>query len=92
MKLKHLRHRIPISNRIVAATDIAEKKARLTNIGAKKARLCGYRTPYNGPTVKVQAPKDNFAVIFLYFGVTVEIAPLNYLIYIYLTMTMTMTI
>ena len=59
MKLKHERpssyilfcHRIPILNRIAAYSDIAEKIARLTNIGAKKARLCGYRTPYNGPTV-----------------------------------------
>ena len=30
----------------------AEKTARLTNIGAEKARLCGYLTPYNGPMAK----------------------------------------
>ena len=39
----------------LAAT--VEKTAQLMNIGAKKMRLCGYRTPYNGPTRIAAVPK-----------------------------------
>ena len=36
---------------IVTVTFIADEIARLTDIRAKNARLCGYRTPCNGPTL-----------------------------------------
>ena len=35
---------------MATVTVMADKIARLTDIRAKSARLCGYRTPYNGPT------------------------------------------
>ena len=38
---------------IATVTVMDNKIARLTDIRPKKARLCGYRTPYNGPTVEV---------------------------------------
>ena len=35
---------------IATVTVMADKIARLTDIRANNARLCGYRTPYNAPT------------------------------------------
>ena len=48
---------------IATVTVMADKVARLTDIRAKNARLCGYRTPYNTPTFMVVI----FGVISWYF-------------------------
>ena len=40
---------------------MADKIARLTDIRAKNARLCGYRTPYNGPNHQIKYSIQDFA-------------------------------
>ena len=61
--------------RIATVTVMGDKIARLTDVRAKNARLCGYRTLYNGPTIK----REKDIMTFVKFrGKWVSVFPRNF--------------